>query len=79
MRSFGWLRQLFGMSRPAILGVFGFLGVFGVIEAESWTFLTLISLAALALLQMILRRQSKPVWTQKALTLVFTSILLLLV
>lgn len=79
MRSFGWLRQLFGITRPAILGVFAFLGVFGMVEAESWTFLTLISLAALALLQMILRRQSKPVWTRKALTLVCTSILLLLV
>ena len=70
----GGLRPLFGLIRPLILGLFGFLGLFRILP--SWPLWTLSALAALTIIQIGARRQPFPVWTQKAKALVATALII---
>jgi len=76
LRSEGFLRQLFGITRPLTLGFFGFLGFLGFIDR--WHIATLAGFLAISAIQIILHRHSKPVWTKKAIILVSTALILTL-
>jgi len=76
LRSEGLLRQLFGVTRPATLALFGLLGFFGFFSPDFWPLTALGGYIAISAVQIILHRHPKPVWTKKALTLCTTSILL---
>ncbi len=73
LRREGVLRQLFGITRPIVVSVFGMLGVFGFLP---WVTLCLITLTGANILQIILRRQPYPVWTKKAIALVTLTIVI---
>lgn len=77
MRSFGWLRQLFGVTRPVILVLMGVIGFFGFLTTDMWIPVALSLLGALSAVQILLKKQPLPVWTEKAMTLTVTSLLLL--
>ena len=66
LRSVGWLRQMFGTTRPIILILAITINnaIFGVI-----------AMAALSIAQIGLRKQRFPVWTTKAITLVGTALI----
>ncbi|MBI4129278.1 hypothetical protein HY464_01135, partial [Candidatus Peregrinibacteria bacterium] len=76
LRTEGYIRQLFGITRPAILG----LGLVATqLSAFSFQLSASIILIAFTLLntaQILLKKQPYPVWTRKAVTLVGTSLLL---
>lgn len=74
LREEGWFRQIFGLLRPVLLGLFGFLGFLGFLSDDTWLLITLVALAAASLFQIALRRQPSPVWTQKAVVLFATSL-----
>ncbi len=74
LRSEGFLRQLFGLTRPAILVIFGILGFLGILT--QWVILTLLGYLVISIIQLILKKHPKPVWTKKAITLVLTTIIL---
>lgn len=86
LRSECFFRQTFGFTRPLVLGFFGFfpvlrsLGVGGgyLGYLPGWHLLTLATFLAISLLQIILRRHPKPVWTKKAITLCSTSLIITL-
>ena len=77
MRGFGWLRQLFGITRPIILVLMGVPGFFSFLTTDVWIPAALSILGALSAAQILLKRQPAPVWTEKAMTLTGTSLLLL--
>ncbi|HLD71334.1 MAG TPA: UDP-N-acetylmuramoyl-tripeptide--D-alanyl-D-alanine ligase [Candidatus Peribacteraceae bacterium] len=79
LRSFGILRQLFGITRPVLIAAGIALGHVGSMRLHPWTLVTLGALALLTVIQIVLRRQPRPVWTQKALTLTGTAALLTLI
>lgn len=64
LRSSGVLRQLFGITRPAIL----LIGI-SLLTID----ITLAALAALSVLSFGMRRQRYPVWTMKAIIVIFIS------
>ncbi len=70
LRAEGYLRQIFGIIRPAILGLLGLVGLLGLLPRDLWTSSALGALALASAAQIVLRRQPAPVWTQKAITLV---------
>lgn len=81
----GWLRQLFGITRPALLGFFGCVGFlpFGKLRAfggflPSWPLAFLIATTLFNTTQIIFRKQPYPVWTKKAIVLVGTSLFITL-
>ncbi len=73
VRRDGFLRQLFGVHRPLILLLAFAADIF--LEG-AWILLGLGGLLALAIAQVVLRRQPKPDFTQKAVVLMGTSVLL---
>ena len=75
LRSEGCFRQLFGLVRPAIVLL---LCVAGTVSQEIqpvWHTTTLVLLGILTLVQFGLHRQRFPVWTQKAVTLVASTLI----
>lgn len=78
LKSEGWLRSVFGLTRPALVGVIGIFGILGIPSPEFWVMQAPIALALLTLAQFLLRRQPIPVWTTKACAIVTLSLLLLL-
>ncbi len=76
LRREGWLIQLFGLARPAVVVAFNVLFLLRILPFTLWMFAFLLALDALCLAQFSLRKQKKPVWTQKALMIVSTSIVL---
>ncbi|HCI04042.1 MAG: UDP-N-acetylmuramoyl-tripeptide--D-alanyl-D-alanine ligase [Candidatus Peribacteraceae bacterium] len=77
LRSEGALRQLFGIYRPAILIIFGILGFYGFLP--DWIIITIVGYLAVSILQLLLNKHPKPVWTKKAITLVTTALILTLI
>lgn len=76
LRAEGMLRQLYGRVRPVIiLCGLGFLFVPGI-SREITLVGTLALLGVLTLIQKVLKKQSEPVWTQKACAVVFLTLLL---
>lgn len=76
LRHAGWFSQLFGKTRPILLGLFGLLGILGILSEEQWPLSTLFAFALLNTTQILLKRQPYPVCTPKALVLVGTSLVL---
>lgn len=76
LRREGVLRQLFGVSRPALLGGFAFLGAVGILPWGTLTPLVLLGITVVNAAQILLHRQPRPVWTRKAIVLCSTSLLL---
>lgn len=75
----GILRQIFGFIRPLIVAVGLLLPSLAALPIERSVVVTLAVLTGLTLAQVMLRKQQKPVWTQKAkaicaLTLVLTTL-----
>ncbi len=66
----GWLHQLFGRIRPAILAAYAMVETLAPERGTWWILGALSLLALLALVQIALKRQKRPVWTQKARILV---------
>ena len=62
----GWGTQLFGNVRPIVLTVYVMAMFFAEKLHEQLIFTAVLVLAALAAVQMVLRKQKMPVWTQKA-------------
>ena len=77
LRSEGILRQLFGVTRPALLALTGGVYVVGVLPEHLWPLTPLLLFVAANALQFVLHRQREPVWTQKAIALCVTSMLLI--
>ena len=76
LRAEGVFRQLFGLVRPAIL-LLAFLIIPHVPHAPALSIQAiLVVFAALSLVQIGMKRQRMPVWTQKGITLVGTSLML---
>lgn len=74
LRREGWFGQLFGWLRPVV--ILCLLGIANVFGPESDLLTTgLLILAALNLLQFLLRRQRFPVWTMKAIVVLLTGVL----
>jgi len=76
LRAEGAFRQLWGIIRPTILFV-GLCAFFALPESISPQHLfsgTLIAFALLSLVQLLLRKQRMPVWTQKAIVLTATGV-----
>lgn len=87
LRRDGWFNQLFGTVRPAILGLYilTWIVLFNTLADESWAsigyligsaFLTQAAFAALTVLQLIMRKQRKPIWTSKAMLIVALSLII---
>src|SRR3990167_4919824 len=57
LRSFGILRQLFGITRPVLIAAGIALGHVGSMRLHPWTLVTLGALALLTVIQIVLRRQ----------------------
>jgi UDP-N-acetylmuramoyl-tripeptide--D-alanyl-D-alanine ligase len=76
LRSEGWFRQLFGTIRPVLVLMLLVLGIVSMQIRRYWYIAVIIALAALNLVQFALKKQRYPVWTQKALVLTATSILI---
>jgi len=78
LRNEGYFRQIFGTIRPCILGLLGIFGLLGILTPEQWISASLAALSAVAVLQFLLHKQPKPVWTRKAQVLIGSSLLLTL-
>lgn len=81
LRAEGHLRQLFGIARPAILAAFLLIApVFheqiSIFNSQLSILSVLILFAGLSVLQFLLHKQPKPVWTAKAYAMVGVSLLL---
>jgi len=83
LRSVGWFRQLFGISRPLIIAtgflilIFNFqIPIFKQFSNSNIQTTTLIALASLSVVQIAIKKQKYPVWTSKVLTIASTSLLL---
>lgn len=77
LRREGWMRQLFGFARPALLAIHILVYLIPVVR-ESFlavlVFISFLSLCAmLSIIQIGLRRQRRPVFTQKAILLTMTA------
>ncbi|PIR48693.1 hypothetical protein COU80_03240 [Candidatus Peregrinibacteria bacterium CG10_big_fil_rev_8_21_14_0_10_55_24] len=79
LRSEGILRQLFGVTRPALLALTGIPYIVGVLPEHLWPLTPLLLFIAANALQIVLKKQREPVWTQKAIALCMTSTLLIAV
>lgn len=75
LRSEGCFRQLFGLIRPATVLTLSIAGMVSTEIRPLWHIIALALLGALTLLQLVLRRQRFPVWTQKAIALVLSTII----
>src|SRR3989338_7406651 len=60
----GYMRQLFGFTRPGLLGFFGTIGFFGIFPF--WILALLGSMTLLNAMQAILGKQPLPVWTKRS-------------
>ncbi len=87
LRREGWFCQLFGKARPIIIGVYVILtciiAVDPSMDSRALAFdmiglclLTLMVLAILSIIQLLLRKQRFPRWTQKAVAITGASMLL---
>ncbi len=69
-----WDRSLFGIVRPALFAAFGIGMALGGVSARPLVLtIILTAIAAVTVAQSALRRQPRPVWTQKACLLAVTS------
>lgn len=73
LRREGWLRQLFGLIRPAIIAAAFISGFF--IEG-GWLVFSLMGMILLSAIQFILKKQPMPVWTKKTVILVALAFIL---
>ena len=74
LRSEGFLRQFFGIFRPTLLIICGGLGYYGLLA--NWIIITLVGYLIVSILQLLLNKHPKPVWTKKAITLIATALIL---
>lgn len=72
LRHEGWFTQLFGFVRPVTVAVL--LAAIFFLTLPQLLLPGLALLAGLTLVQFVLRRQPRPVWTQKAITLTATAL-----
>lgn len=70
----GYVRQLFGITRPAILGFFACISFLGF--PPSWPLVFLATITVLNAVQILLKKQPCPTWTQKAITLTTTTLIM---
>ncbi len=76
LRSEGWFGQLFGIARPVIVVLY-LAGLSFYPDRNIWFLRDALGLLALlTIVQTLLRRQPRPVWTKKALLVVVTALLL---
>ena len=76
LRAEGFLLQLYGRVRPLILFLFACALFIPGIAAQYVVVGASATFALLTLVQLLLRKQSKPVWTQKAYAIVGLSVIL---
>ena len=74
LRNEGCFRQLFGLIRPTTVFVLSIAGVSYAAFRPVWHTVALALLGILTLVQLGLRKQRFPVWTQKAVTLVLSTL-----
>src|SRR3989339_666651 len=70
----GCFPQLFGLIRPTTVLILSIAGVFHAAFRPVWHTVALALLGMLTLVQLGLRKQRFPVWTQKAVTLVLSTL-----
>ncbi len=78
LRENGWFRQLLGTIRPLLTAILIVLSGVKILWAMDSAIVSLFALAVLSLFQMLLRHQ-RPVWTMKAKTLFFSSVLSIII
>lgn len=83
LRSEGVLRQLFGVSRPALFGAFLILGILegmllepALLSGEEWAVEVLFAYILLGIVQAALGKQPLPKWTKKAIAVVAGSLVI---
>lgn len=79
LRAEGWLRQLFGIKRPALVGIAALIALPGIVSHIVVADITLVLLGLLSLTQVVVRMQKYPVWTSKAILVVVGALLLSMV
>ena len=73
----GYVRQIIGTLRPLLFVLFGALYLVEALPKESWPASLLIAFLALSVVQVIMHRQPSPVWTQKAVALCATALIII--
>jgi len=72
----GWWRQVFGLVRPLVIAGCIALSLVDFFVGFSWVFVALIAMSIINVMQIVIRRQPRPVWTQKAVVIALGSMLL---